>query len=65
MIKTTCYICGAVFETARANRKYCSLSCQAAGKKLQRMKWEQKNPQYFADRMRKRRAALKEKKNNE
>lgn len=44
--KVTCPICGAEFETSRANKKYCSFSCREAGAKLRRMKWEDRHPNY-------------------
>lgn len=54
MIKiVTCPICGAEFETARPNKKYCSFSCKEAGRRLQRMKWEEQNPNYGAEYMKK------------
>lgn len=49
--KVTCPICGAVFETNRPNKKYCSFSCKEAGAKLRRMKWEDSNPDYNKDYM--------------
>lgn len=48
-----CAICGAVFKTNKPRRKYCSFSCKEAGAKLQRMKWEDKNPNYVKEYMRK------------
>lgn len=47
-----CSICGTVFVTSNGNKKYCSLSCQAAGRKLQRMKWDDKHKEYAAAYMR-------------
>lgn len=41
-----CPICGIEFKTEKPRRKYCSFSCKEAGAKLQRMKWEDKNPDY-------------------
>lgn len=58
--KVTCAICGAEFETARPNKKYCSFSCREAGRKLQRMKWDGKNPHYSRDYMKQYRTAQKE-----
>lgn len=52
MKKIECPICGKVFETERHNKKYCCLSCQAAGKKLQRMKWDDNHKGYSANYMR-------------
>ena len=49
--KVTCPICGAVFETNRPNKKYCSFSCKEAGAKLRRMKWTDNNPNYNRDYM--------------
>lgn len=43
-----CPICGKKFETARPNKKYCSLICREAGKQLKRIYWENKNPNYNA-----------------
>lgn len=48
-----CAICGAEFETIRPNKKYCSFICKEAGNKLQRMKWNDKNPHYNTNYMRK------------
>lgn len=56
----TCPICGAVFETNKPNKKYCSFTCRIAGGKLQRMKWEDKNPDYNKNYMRKYRTARKD-----
>ena len=47
-----CAICGKEFETTKPNKKYCSLSCKEAGKRLQRMKWEHENPDYNREYMR-------------
>ena len=44
-----CLICGKEFETARPNKKYCSLICREAGKQLKRIYWENENPNYNAD----------------
>lgn len=55
-----CPICGAEFETARPNKKYCSFTCKEAGRKLQRMKWEAANEGYSAAYMKKYRAGRKE-----
>lgn len=41
-----CPICGRSFETARPNKKYCCLVCREAGKQLNRLHWEKKNPNY-------------------
>ena len=47
MAKTIkCPICGLEFTTSRPNKKYCSFTCKEAGHKLQRLKWEDKNPGY-------------------
>lgn len=43
-----CPICGKEFETARPNKKYCSLICREAGKQLKRIYWENENPNYNA-----------------
>ena len=51
--KVTCPICGAEFETARPNKKYCSFNCKEAGRKLQRMKWDAANPHYNTEYMQK------------
>lgn len=40
MIKN-CIICGAAFEAAAANAKYCSQACAAAGAKKARLDWIQ------------------------
>ena len=56
----TCPICGAQFETSRPNKKYCSFSCREAGRKLQRMKWDEANPHYSTDYMKKYRTAQKD-----
>ena len=61
MVKTViCPICGAQFQTARPNKKYCSFTCKEAGRKLQRMKWETENPDYSRNYMRAYRTAQKE-----
>lgn len=57
--KIKCPICGAEFETARPNKKYCSLSCKEAGRRLQRMKWEGENPSYNTEYQRNYRAEQK------
>ena len=57
MIK--CAICGTAFETSRPNKKYCSFSCKEAGAKLRRMNWEDLNPDYNRDYMKKYRAKNK------
>jgi len=44
-----CPICGKEFETARPNKKYCSLICREAGKQLRRLYWKEENPTYNAD----------------
>lgn len=44
-----CPICGRSFETARPNKKYCSLICREAGKQLKRIYWENENPNYNAN----------------
>lgn len=44
-----CPICGKSFETARPNKKYCSLICREAGKQLKRLYWKEENPTYDAD----------------
>lgn len=46
-----CAICGKLFDTSET-RKYCSLSCSEAGRKLRRMIWKEENPAYMADYMR-------------
>lgn len=46
MKKVVCPICGAEFETARPNKKYCSFSCKEAGRQLRRMMWGAANPDY-------------------
>lgn len=56
----TCPICGAEFETNRPNKKYCSFTCKEAGHKLQRMNWEDRNPHYNAQYMKKYRTTRKE-----
>lgn len=48
-----CIICGRNFETNKPNKKYCSFTCKEAGRLLQRMKWEDANPQYNTEYMRK------------
>lgn len=45
----TCPICGREFETARPNKKYCSLICREAGKQLNRLYWNRENPTYNRD----------------
>lgn len=49
MRTVNCPICGRSFETARPNKKYCSLVCREAGKQLKRICWEKKNPTYNHD----------------
>lgn len=56
-----CLICGQEFETARPNKKYCSLVCRESGAKLRRMKWNDKNPRYSTDYMQKYRKEKREK----
>lgn len=58
-----CAICGREFETARPNKKYCSFNCKEAGAKVRRMKWEDQNPRYSMEYMKKYRAAQKGAKN--
>lgn len=48
-----CPICGKEFETARPNKKYCSLICREAGKQLSRLYWNRENPTYNRDYYRK------------
>lgn len=61
MIKSVqCAICGRTFETRKPNKKYCSFSCKEAGRKLQRMKWEDNHPGYNTDYMREYRKTHKE-----
>lgn len=48
-----CAICGTEFKTEKPRKKYCSLSCREAGAELRRMKWEEKNPHYVKEYMRK------------
>ena len=55
----TCPMCGKQFETSRPNKKYCCFSCKDAGRRLQRMKWETKNPHYITTYMKKYRTARK------
>lgn len=57
--KKVCPICGAEFETAKPNKKYCGLSCREAGEEARRLKWEAENRTYHAEYMRKYRAAKK------
>lgn len=47
-----CAICGKEFITNRPNKKYCGLSCSAAGVRLKRMNWEDRNPLYMTEYMR-------------
>lgn len=48
MAKTIkCPICGRTFETGKSNKKYCSFTCKEARQKLQRMKWNDENPNYY------------------
>lgn len=54
-----CVICGRQFETARPNKKYCSFSCREAGRKLQRLKWEDEHPNYITKYMQKYRHSKK------
>lgn len=54
-----CPICGAEFETSKPNKKYCSFTCKDAGRRLQRMKWEDANPHYNAAYMKQYRTAQK------
>lgn len=51
-MKKTCAICGKEFETARACKKYCSLSCKEAGRIKNRLNWTDKNPDYMRVKMR-------------
>lgn len=61
MKKVCCLICGAVFETNKPNKKYCSLLCREAGRQLSQMKRKQRDPEYMTRYMRK----YREKKRNE
>lgn len=47
-----CAICGAEFETARPNKKYCSLSCKEAATKVNLTKWHENRKGYKAEYMR-------------
>lgn len=53
MKKTLCPICGREFEADKPNRRYCSLECRETGRKLKRRQWENENPNYNAEYMRK------------
>lgn len=59
MKKVTCPICNKEFQTARANKKYCSFTCKEAALLLHRIKWKQTHPDYSRDYMRKYRTAQK------
>lgn len=59
--KKICPICGAEFETAKPNKRYCGLSCREAGEEVRRIKWQAENKTYQAEYMRKYRAMQKEK----
>lgn len=48
-----CPICGRDFETNRPNKRYCCYSCKEAGRILQRMKWQENNPDYSKNYMQK------------
>lgn len=58
--KIVCLICGREFETKRPNKKYCSFTCKEAGRKIRRMEWENQNPHYNTEYMKKYRMAKKE-----
>lgn len=60
--KKACPVCGAEFETAKPNKKYCSISCREAGTMARRLQWETENKSYQADYMRKYRAEQNQKK---
>lgn len=47
MKKKVCPVCGAVFETIKRNKKYCSLTCREAGKKVKAKTWHDNNPDYM------------------
>lgn len=52
-----CVVCGAKFETARTNKKYCSFCCREAGQLLRRARWEAAHPHYDRDYARRRKNA--------
>lgn len=56
----TCPICGAEFDTAKPNKRYCSISCREAGGLAKRIRWEANNASYHAEYMRRYRAEKKE-----
>lgn len=49
MRKVICENCGAEFNTAAPNVKYCSLDCREAGRMKRRAEWEQARPTYNRD----------------
>lgn len=44
--RIVCPICGHSFETDKPNIKYCCFECREAGRKLRRLKWNNKHPDY-------------------
>lgn len=56
-----CPICGKEFVTNKPNKKFCSFSCKEAGQTLRRLKWNDSNPKYMTEYMRKYRAERKDK----
>lgn len=47
-----CEICGAMFETAYPNKRYCCLTCREAARLLRRKEWNEKNRDYSREYMR-------------
>lgn len=62
MIKTrkiVCKVCGAVFETALPNQKYCSSDCKEDGRRQNKRDFAAAHPGYQAAYMRQYRARKK------
>ena len=47
-----CAVCGKEFTTERPNKKYCGMFCQASGRKLKRIMWEDRHAHYMTEYMR-------------
>lgn len=60
-----CPICGREFETARSNKKYCSIYCREAGRQLNCLRWLDDHHDEMAEYWRKyRKEKRKEKREN-
>lgn len=55
-----CSICGKEFYTDAKNKKYCSLICKEAGRKLHKSLWDENNANYITEYMRTYRANKRE-----